>query len=36
VFEKRMLSEAFGSKGVEVMGEWRKQHNELRDLCPVG
>jgi hypothetical protein len=33
VFENRVLSRIFGSKRDEVMGEWRKMHNEeLRDL----
>jgi hypothetical protein len=34
VFENRVLRRIFGPKRVEVMGEWRKLHNEeLRDLC---
>jgi hypothetical protein len=33
VFENRVLNRIFGQKGDEVMGEWRKLHNEeLRDL----
>jgi hypothetical protein len=28
VFEKRVLRRTFGPKGDEVMGEWRKLHNE--------
>jgi hypothetical protein len=33
VFENRVLRRIFGPKGDEVMGEWRKLHNEeLRDL----
>jgi hypothetical protein len=33
VFENRMLRRIFGPKRDEVMGEWRKLHNEeLRDL----
>jgi hypothetical protein len=33
VFENRVLRRIFGPKGQEVMGEWRKLHNEdLRDL----
>jgi hypothetical protein len=28
VFENRALRRIFGSKGVEVMGGWRKLHNE--------
>jgi hypothetical protein len=33
VFENRVLSRIFGPKRDEVMGEWRKLHNEeLRDL----
>jgi hypothetical protein len=33
VFQKRMLSKIFQSKSDEVMGEWRRQHNEeLNDL----
>jgi hypothetical protein len=33
VFEKRVLRRIFGPKRDEVMGEWRKLHNEeLRDL----
>jgi hypothetical protein len=32
VFENRVLRRIFGSKRNEVMGEWRKLHNEeLRD-----
>jgi hypothetical protein len=33
VFENRVLRRVFGPKRDEVMGEWRKLHNEeLRDL----
>jgi hypothetical protein len=33
VFENRVLRKIFGPKRDEVMGEWRKVHNEeLRDL----
>jgi hypothetical protein len=32
VFENRVLSRIFGLKGDEVMGGWRKQHNENRHL----
>jgi hypothetical protein len=33
VFENRVLIRIFGSKTVEVMGEWNKLHNgELHDL----
>jgi hypothetical protein len=33
VFEYRVLRRIFGPKRDEVMGEWRKLHNEeLRDL----
>jgi hypothetical protein len=33
VFENRVLRRIFGSKRDEVMGEWRKLHNEeLRGL----
>jgi hypothetical protein len=33
VFEKRMLRRIFGHKRDEVIGEWRKRHNEeLGDL----
>jgi hypothetical protein len=33
VFENRVLRRIFGLKRDEVMGEWRKFHNEeLRDL----
>jgi hypothetical protein len=33
VFENKVLRRIFGSKRDEVMGEWRKLHNEeLRDL----
>jgi hypothetical protein len=32
-FENRVLRKAFGPKGDEAMGEWRKLHNEeLHDL----
>jgi hypothetical protein len=33
VFENRMLRRIFGPKSIEVIGEWRKLHNEeLHDL----
>jgi len=32
VFENRVLRRVFGPKRDEVTGEWRKLHNELRDL----
>jgi hypothetical protein len=33
VFENRVLRRIFGPKRYEVMGEWKKLHNEeLRDL----
>ena len=32
MFENRVLSRVFGPKRDEVTGEWRKLHNELRDL----
>jgi hypothetical protein len=33
VFENKVLKRIFGSKRDEVMGEWRKLHNEeLHDL----
>jgi hypothetical protein len=32
VFENRVLRRLFGPKRDEVTGEWRKLHNELRDL----
>jgi hypothetical protein len=33
VFENRVLRRIFGPKRVEVMGDWRKLHNEeLRNL----
>jgi hypothetical protein len=33
VFENRVLRKMFGPKRDEVIGEWRKLHNEeLRDL----
>jgi hypothetical protein len=33
VFENRVLRRIFGSRRDEVMGEWRKLHNEeIRDL----
>jgi hypothetical protein len=32
VFENRVLRRIFGSKRDKVTGEWRKRHNELRDL----
>jgi len=28
VFENRVLRKIFGSKRIEVTGEWRKLHNE--------
>jgi hypothetical protein len=33
VFENRMLRKIFGPKRGEVMGEWRKLHNE--ELCDL-
>jgi hypothetical protein len=34
VFENRVLSRIFGPKRVEVIGDWRKLHNEeLHNLC---
>jgi len=34
VFENRVLRRIFGPKRDEVIGEWRKLHNEeLNDLC---
>jgi hypothetical protein len=34
VFENRVLTNIFGPKTEEVIGEWRKLHNEeLYDLC---
>jgi hypothetical protein len=34
VFENRVLRRLFGPERNEVMGEWKKLHNEeLRDLC---
>jgi hypothetical protein len=34
VFENRMLRRIFVPKKDEMMGEWRKLHNEeLHDLC---
>ena len=32
MFENRVLRRVFGSKRDDVTGEWRKLHNELRDL----
>ena len=32
VFENRVLRRVFGPKRDEVIGEWRKLHNKLRDL----
>jgi len=32
VFENRVLRRVFGPKKDKVTGEWRKLHNELRDL----
>ena len=32
VFENRVLRRVFGPKRDKVTGEWRKLHNELRDL----
>jgi hypothetical protein len=32
VFENEVLRRIFGQKMDEVMGEWRKLQNELRDL----
>jgi hypothetical protein len=35
VFENRVLGRMFGSKRDEVMGDWRKLHNEeLHNLYP--
>jgi hypothetical protein len=34
VFENRVLRRIFGPKRDEIIGGWRKLHNEeLRDLC---
>jgi hypothetical protein len=34
VFLNKVLRKTFGPKRDEVLGEWRKLHNEvLRDLC---
>jgi hypothetical protein len=33
VFENRVLRRIFGSKRGEIMGDWRKLHNE--ELCNV-
>ena len=35
VFESRVLRRVFGPKRDEVTREWRKLHNELRDLYSV-
>jgi hypothetical protein len=36
VFEKKMVRKIFGSKKNEVMGAWKKLHNEeLYDLCSL-
>jgi hypothetical protein len=36
VFENRVLRRTFGSKRDEVMGGWRKMHNEeLHNLYPL-
>jgi len=36
VFENRVLRRVFGPKGDEVIGDWRKLHNEeLHDLYPL-
>jgi hypothetical protein len=32
MFKNRVLRRIFGLKWDEVIGEWRKLHNELRDL----
>jgi len=32
VFENRVLRRVFGPRRDEVTGEWRKLHNEVRDL----
>jgi hypothetical protein len=32
VFENRVLRKIFGPKGDEVIGGWRKLHNELHNL----
>jgi hypothetical protein len=33
VFEKRVLRRIFGVKRDEVIGEWRKLHNEELNIC---
>jgi hypothetical protein len=33
VFEKRVLRRIFGLKKVEMIGGWRKLHEELHNLC---
>jgi hypothetical protein len=34
VFENRMMRRIFGPKREEVVGDWRRQHNEvLHNLC---
>ena len=36
MFENRVLRRVFGPKGDEVIGDWRKLHNEeLNDLYPL-
>ena len=36
MFENRVLRRVFGPKGDEVIGDWRKLHNEeLHDLYPL-
>ena len=36
VFENRLLRRVFGPKRDEIIGEWRKLHNEeLSDLCSL-
>jgi hypothetical protein len=32
VFENRVLRRIFGSKREEITGEWRKLHNEIRNV----
>jgi hypothetical protein len=33
VFENRVLRRIFGPRNDEVLGGWRKLHNELHNLC---
>jgi hypothetical protein len=35
VFETRVLRRIFGSKMNEVLGRWRKLHNEIHILCTL-